>query len=136
MVFFGRKPRKMTWLRSTSIGNRCGRCRMTNKKVVWTSIAVAAAGVLVLLLLLRAHRLRLMAERQSVPIEGAVIKRDADTQNELPITDVEITASDGATSATTRSDAAGHFKLVVKKRVLSEQPIPSLSVIRVTNRWT
>jgi hypothetical protein len=27
------------------------------------------------------------------------------------------------TSATTQSDAAGHFKLVVKKRVLSEQPI-------------
>jgi hypothetical protein len=96
---------------------------MTNKKVVWTIIAVAAAGVLVLLLLLRAHRLRLLAERQLVPIEGAVIKRDADTKNELPITDVEITASDGVTSATTLSDAAGHFKLVVRKRVLSEQPI-------------
>ena len=78
---------------------------------------------MLLLLLLRAHRLRLIAERQLVPIEGAVIQRDADTQNELPIADVVITASDGVTSAATRSDAAGYFKLVVQKRVLSEQPI-------------
>jgi hypothetical protein len=58
---------------------------MTKKEVIWTIIAVAAAGVMVLLLLLRAHRLRLIAERQLVPIEGAVIQRDTDTKNELPI---------------------------------------------------
>ncbi len=52
---------------------------MTGKKVVWTIIAVAAALVIGLLLLLRAHRLRVIAERLSVPIEGAVIQRDADT---------------------------------------------------------
>jgi hypothetical protein len=52
-----------------------------------------------------------------------VIQRDADTNKELPIADVAITASDGLRSATTRSDASGYFKLVLQKRVLSEQPI-------------
>ena len=60
--------------------------------------------------------------RLSVPIEGAVIQRDADPKKELPIADVVITASDG-TSAATRSDASGYFKLVLHKRVLSDQPI-------------
>jgi len=96
---------------------------MTKKKVVWTIIALAAAAAIGLFLFLRAHRLRLIAERQLVPIEGAVIQRDADTKNELPVADVVITASDGIRSATTSSDAAGHFKLVLQKRVLSEQPI-------------
>ena len=96
---------------------------MTKKKVVWTIIAIAAAAGIGLFLLLRAHRLRMIAERQLVPIEGAVIQYDADTKNELPVADVVITASDGVRSATTRSDAAGYFKLVLQKRVLSEQPI-------------
>src|SRR5271156_2167126 len=96
---------------------------MTKKKVIWIIIAVAAAAGIGLFLLLRAHRLRLIAERQLVPIEGAVIQHDADTKNELPVADVVITASDGFRSATTSSDAAGHFKLVLQKRVLSEQPI-------------
>src|SRR5271155_4627762 len=93
---------------------------MTGKKVVWTIIAVAAAVVIALLL--RAHRLRSISERQSIPIEGAVIQRDADTKKELPIADVLITALDGVNSAT-RSDASGYFKLVLQKRVLSGQPI-------------
>ena len=68
---------------------------MTRKKVVWTIIAVAAAAVIGWLLFLRAQRLRLVSERLSVPIEGAVLQRDADPQKELPITDVVIAASDG-----------------------------------------
>jgi hypothetical protein len=96
---------------------------MTEKKVVWTSIAVAAAIVVALLLFLRVHRLRVISERLAVPIEGAVIQRDADTKKELPIGDVEITASDNGRSATTRSDSSGYFKLVLHKRVLSDEPI-------------
>ncbi len=94
---------------------------MTRKKVVWTIIIVAAA--LTIALFLRAHRLRSIAARQLVPIEGAVIQRDADTNKDLPIADVVITASDGVRSVTTKSDASGYFKLVLRKRVLSEQPI-------------
>src|ERR1700742_4716512 len=96
---------------------------MTGKKVVWTIIAVAAALVIGWLLFLRAQRLRLVSERLTVPIEGAVIQRDVDSKKELPIADVVIAASDGVRSAATRSDAAGYFKLVLHKRVLSDLPI-------------
>ena len=94
------------------------------KKVVWTIIAVAVAALIGLFLFLfRAHRVREISERLAVPIEGAVIQREADPQKELPIADVVITATDGTRSAATRSDASGYFKLVLHKRVLSDQPI-------------
>src|SRR5580704_13937246 len=96
---------------------------MTRKKVIWTMIAVVAAAVIGLLLFQRAQRLRLVQERLSVPIEGAVIQRDADSKKELPIADVVVTASDGVRSAATRSDSSGYFKLVLHKRVLSDLPI-------------
>jgi hypothetical protein len=94
---------------------------MTAKKVIWSIIAIAA--VLVISLFLRAHRLSSIRMRQSMPIEGAVIQRDADTKNQVPIADVVITASDGVMSATTRSEASGYFKLVLQKGVLSGAPV-------------
>jgi hypothetical protein len=96
---------------------------MTEKKAIWTILAIIAALVVALVLLLRAHRVREITDRLSVPIEGAVVQRDADSKNELPIPDVVITASDGTRSAATRSDASGYFKLVLHKRVLTDQPI-------------
>jgi hypothetical protein len=94
---------------------------MTAKKVVWTIIAVAAAVVLGLFL--RTNRVKSIHVRQSLPIEGAVIQRDPDTKKQVPIADVAITASDGVTTATTRSEASGYFKLVLQKGVLSGTPI-------------
>jgi hypothetical protein len=94
---------------------------MTAKKVVWTIIAVAAAVALGLFL--RTNRLRSINVRQSMPIEGAVIQRDAETRKQVPIADVVITASDGVASATTRSEASGYFKLVLQKKVLSGTPV-------------
>jgi hypothetical protein len=96
---------------------------MTGKRLIWTMIALAAALLIGLFLSLRAHRLRQIAERLSVPIEGAVIQADADPNKQLPLADVIITASDGTRSAATQSDASGHYKLVLTKRVLSDQPI-------------
>jgi hypothetical protein len=94
---------------------------MTAKKVIWSIIAVAA--ILVISLFLRAHRLRSIYVRKPMPIEGAVIQRDADTKNQVPIADVVITASDGVMNATTRSEASGYFKLVLQKGVLSGAPV-------------
>jgi hypothetical protein len=96
---------------------------MTEKKLVWTTTAITAVAVIGLFLSLRMHQLHVISERLAVPIEGAVIQRDADTKKELPIADVEITASDDGRSATAISDASGYFKLVLHKRVLSDQPI-------------
>jgi hypothetical protein len=94
---------------------------MMGKKAVWTIIAVVA--VVVIFLLLRAHRSRSISIRQRIPIEGAVIRRDADTEKQLPIADVVITATNGVKTITTRSEASGYFKLVWQKDVLSEKPV-------------
>jgi hypothetical protein len=53
----------------------------------------------------------------TVRIKGAVIRRDADTRRELPISDVAVTASDGATSVTTRTGASGFFDISFPGRV-------------------
>jgi hypothetical protein len=96
---------------------------MTGKKIAWAIIAVAAGVVIAVLLLMRAHRLRTITETQAIPIEGAVIRRDADANKELPIAGVAITASDGVRTAATESDAAGYFHLVLQKTVLSDRPV-------------
>src|SRR6201987_2819212 len=88
------------------------------KQVIWTIIAVAGALVLIVLLL-RAFWLDSISVRQSIPIEGAVIRHDTDTEKELPIANVSITASDGLKTVTTQSQASGYFKLVWQKGVLS-----------------
>jgi hypothetical protein len=91
------------------------------KKAVWTIIAVAV--IVVAVLLLRAYWLKSIAVRQSIPIEGAVIRRDVDAQKEVPIADVAITASDGVKTITTQSEASGYFKLVWQTGVLSKKPL-------------
>jgi hypothetical protein len=96
---------------------------MTEKKLTWITIAVSAAALTGLFFFLRAHRLHEISDRLSVPIEGAVVQQETDPNKQLPISDVVITASDGVRTATARSDASGYFKLVLTKRVLSEQPI-------------
>jgi hypothetical protein len=74
--------------------------------LVWTIVAVVASAVAILLAV-RTHRWSPGTTR----IKGAVIVRNDDTRKELPIADVAITASDGATSATTLSNASGYFDL-------------------------
>ncbi|MEO8737910.1 MAG: hypothetical protein ABI380_15390 [Edaphobacter sp.] len=80
-------------------------------------VALAAA------MLLRIHLKKPPSIRRSIPIEGAVIRRDPDTRKELPIAGVAVTASDGVVSAATQSDASGHFKVDLERQVWSGQPI-------------
>jgi hypothetical protein len=74
--------------------------------VIWTCVAVAAAAIAVLLLV-RARHLR----ARSIIIHGAIIRHDEDTRKELPIGGVVVTASNGTSSVSTRSDASGYFTL-------------------------
>jgi hypothetical protein len=95
---------------------------MTGKKLPGRSSQWPQAWSLVLVLLMRAHRLRLITERQSIPIEGAVIQRDADPNKELPIADVAITASDGV-RAPRPVRCCGIFQACPAKGVLSDRPV-------------
>jgi len=94
---------------------------MKGKALVWTIIAIVAAlGVGVLL---RLHVKKPPSIKRSIPIEGAVIRRDPDTRKELPIADATVIASDGVVSATAQSDASGYFKVDLVRQVWSGQPI-------------
>ena len=81
------------------------------------------AAIVGIVLFLRVYRLRPISVRPSILIEGAVIRKDVEAEKELPIADVVIKASDGITTTTTRSEASGYFKLVLKRGVLSEKPV-------------
>lgn len=91
------------------------------KKHIWTIVAVSVT--LLILLLLFVHRHKPISVRQEIPIEGAVIRQDAETEKELPIADVEITMTDGVKTIQTRSQASGYFKLVWQKDVLIEKSL-------------
>ena len=87
---------------------------MTGKRIALAVTVVAVCAGVGVFLLLRAHRLRLISEARLIPIEGAVVQQAAEAQNQLPIGDVAITASDGVKTATTQSDPSGYFKLVLQ----------------------
>jgi hypothetical protein len=55
--------------------------------------------------------------REELKIQGAVIRLDSDGNRELPIADVAVTASDGPTSVTTKSNASGYFSLPFQEGV-------------------
>jgi len=76
------------------------------KVFVWAVIAVIA-GAVAITIAVRVHHWSAGTSR----IKGAVVVRDDDSRKQLPIADVTITVSDGATSATTQSDASGYFNL-------------------------
>lgn len=91
-----------------------------NWKVVaiWACVG-AVAVALVAALLMRTHRW----QPRLITIQGAVIRRDDDARKQVPISGAEVTASDGATSVTGRSDASGYFILTLKAGVWPTQMV-------------
>jgi hypothetical protein len=78
----------------------------------WRWIAVSAiigsiALITVTVLVVRARRWN----STLMTLQGAVIRRDSDAQKEVPISDAQITATRGAMTISTRSDASGYFKI-------------------------
>lgn len=87
------------------------------EKAIILAIVVAVSALAVGLLVL--HRWR----SRSMTIQGAVIRRDADTRKQLPIAGVVVTASDGVTSATDQSDNSGYFRITFPKIVWPEKSL-------------
>ena len=84
--------------------------------VIWAIIAVVA-GATAAVFAVRMHSWSAGTAR----IKGAVILRDDDSRKELPIADVAVTASDGATTAATQSNGSGYFNLPYQGDVWSGQ---------------
>ncbi|MGH9604451.1 MAG: hypothetical protein ACRD3N_02010 [Terracidiphilus sp.] len=86
---------------------------MRPKKIAAWIIAGALAAAAVVLFVMRLQHWR----PRSITIQGAVIRRDADTRKETPISNAVITLSDRATRITTNSGASGYFKVTFRERV-------------------
>jgi hypothetical protein len=88
------------------------------KAVVW-AIAAVVAVAMAIVLGVRMHRWHVGAIR----IKGAVIRRDDDPRRELPIAGVDVTVSNGTTSATTQSEATGYFNIPFEESVWPGQSL-------------
>ena len=87
---------------------------MTRRRTaLWVGLAAVAAGAAALLII----GIRDWLPRWSI-IQGAVIRRDADSRKEAPIADVQISAEYGNTHLSARSDASGYFRLAFPGAVL------------------
>ncbi len=89
------------------------------KWIVVCSIFVAIAITTTTLLILRARR----AATALMTFQGAVIRHDEDPRKELPIADVEVTATRGPASISTRSDASGYFKITFPEVIWPGQTV-------------
>ena len=77
------------------------------KWIIVSAIIAAIAATTATVLVLRARRWNTVL----MTIQGAVIQRDADAEKELPIADADVTATRGATTIRTRTDARGYFHI-------------------------
>jgi hypothetical protein len=86
---------------------------MSKGKIALIVVAVLVVGGIV------AYRHR----RQAVTLKGAVLRGDNDPNRQLPLADVEITATNALGSATSRSDSAGLFTLTLPKGLRRRQAV-------------
>ena len=81
------------------------------------AIALVAGGVVAVLLV------HLAGRRPAMIILGAIISQSAQAEKESPVAGADVTASSGALSASSKSDASGFFKLVLPAGLEATVPI-------------
>lgn len=74
--------------------------------VIWSLVGSIVVGTATMLVLRARHPATAL-----MTFQGAVIRRDEDTRRQLPIANVDVTAMRGSTSASTRTDASGYFRI-------------------------
>ena len=85
------------------------------KTALWVVLAAGILGaVLTIVLIHRSH---------PIILKGTVLRQDTDPNKQLPIGDVEITASNGIGIGNFKSDPSGFFRIVLPKRLRHRQPV-------------
>jgi hypothetical protein len=83
--------------------------------VIWTIVVFGIlAGVSTAILMYR---------RLPVVLRGAVLQADSDPNKQLPLADVDITAISSLSSASSKSNPSGFFRLTLPKGLRSHQPV-------------
>src|ERR1700722_14990860 len=90
---------------------------MGNQKrtIIWTVVALAILGLTLTIVLAR--------RRHPIILKGTVLKQDSDPNKQLPIGDVEITATNGIGVGNFKSDSSGFFRIVLPKGLRRRQPV-------------
>jgi hypothetical protein len=87
-----------------------------NKRtVIWTLVALGILGTILSIVLL--HR------RPPLVLKGTVLRQDSDPNKQLPIGDVEITATNSVGTGHSKSDSTGFFRITLPKELRRRQPV-------------
>src|SRR6266481_1584523 len=100
-----------------------------SKRQAITTWAIVVSGIFVLVV-----TITILARRHPVTLRGAVLRQDKDPNKQLPIADVQITATNALGSGSTKSDPSGFFSLTLPKGLRRRQRSSSISGIRIINR--
>jgi hypothetical protein len=84
---------------------------------------IGAGAIVICGILAVGSAIALLHRRQPVVLKGAVLRQDRDPNMQLPIANVQITASNGLGSGTSTTDAAGFFSLTLPKGLRRRQPV-------------
>jgi hypothetical protein len=90
---------------------------MTKRKIVTLGSVVALA------ILAAAGLIAYRARRKPVTIRGAVLRADSVPNRQLPLADVQVTATNSLGSGTAKSDSAGFFTLTLPIGLRRTQPL-------------
>ena len=90
---------------------------MSKRKTIAT-LAIIVFGIFALTL-----TFALLHRRQPVTLRGAVLRQDKDPNKQLPIADVQITATNALGTGSSKSDSSGFFSLTLPKGLRRRQPV-------------
>src|SRR5579863_1387028 len=90
---------------------------MTGRRILFWVVVTAIFGGACTAVLIAVLRV------QPITIKGAVLSADADPQKQLPIGDVQITATTGSAVSSCKSDASGLFSLTLRRGLRRRQPV-------------
>jgi hypothetical protein len=90
---------------------------MTKRKKIAVWVTVSCIVAVAIALVVR------YVKRRQISVIGAVVRRDTDSNKELPVADVEVIAANGLAMARTKSDATGYFRLRLGARIIRSQAV-------------
>src|SRR5579864_7485572 len=85
------------------------------KAIIWMLLALGIVGAISAIVLVR--------RRHPIILKGTVLRQDSDPNKQLPIGDVEITASNGVGIGNFKSDPSGFFRITLPKGLRRRQPV-------------
>jgi hypothetical protein len=85
------------------------------RTAMWALLALGILGAVLTIVLL--HR------RQPIVLRGTVLRQDSDPNKQLPVGDVEITATNSVGIGNAKSAASGYFRITLPKGLRRRQPV-------------